>query len=193
MKSPKKMSAIQMIAIGSSAGGIDILKKILIRLPKGFIPSIIVVQHIGAESHQTLAQFFSELCQIPVKEAEDKEKIDGGTVYFAPSGYHLLVEENQSFALNLDPLVNFARPSIDVLMETAAAAFGEKMMGVILTGANQDGAAGIKKIGEMGGITVAQDPLEAAYSAMPQAAIDIAELDYILTSEKIVDLIAGLH
>lgn len=183
---------IQVIVIGSSAGGIEVLKKILTLIPRSFSCSVVVVQHIGTEISQTLSQFFSEICQIPVKEAEDKVKIESGTIYFAPAGYHLLIETEGSFALNLDPVVNYARPSIDVLMETAAIAFGDKLLGIILTGANQDGAEGLRQISRHKGLTVVQDPSEATFPTMPLAALEIAPVDYILKSQEIADLIAGL-
>lgn len=159
------------IVIGSSAGGIEALKSILMRIPEAYPLSIFVVQHLGARSPQTLVQFFSSICRAPVKEIEDKDFIKPGVIYFAPVGYHALVEGDFSFSLSVEEPVNYARPSIDVLMETVAEAYKEKAVGIILTGANHDGALGLKMIHDYGGMTVVQDPETAAFPAMPEAAI----------------------
>ena len=182
----------EFLAIGSSAGGIEALKTILPRLPADYPLSIGIVQHIGADSPQILAKFFSELCAMKVKEAEDKEPLCPGTIYFAPAGYHLLVSKEQTFHLSVDEPVHFARPSIDVLFETAALSFGNKAIAAVLTGANDDGAAGLSQIKKQGGLTLAQDPSTAHFPTMPQAAIDLRKPDFILSLEGIANFLVQL-
>ncbi len=127
-----------------------------------------------------------------MREAADKQAIEPGTVYFAPSGYHLLVENDMSFSLSCDPREHFSRPSIDVMMDSAADAWGPGLAGVLLTGANEDGAAGLSRVGKAGGLTVVQDPAEAQSSTMPQAAIDLKSPDFVLPLKDIKTLIARL-
>lgn len=181
------------VVIGASAGGMTALVKILSRLPKEFSPSILIVQHVqeeGTDGYRTL--FFDKKCALPVKEATDKEPMQSGTVYLAPAAYHLLVERIGTLSLSIDPPVNYSRPSIDVLFESAALAYGEKLIGVILTGANNDGSEGIIKIKEYGGYCIVQDPEEAEVGAMPRAAIKAAEIDQILSLEQIGEFLAAI-
>jgi two-component system chemotaxis response regulator CheB len=124
-------------------------------------------------------------CKIKIKQADEKEKIEGGLVYIAPAGYHLLIEKDRSFSLSCDAPVNFSRPSIDVLFETAAEVYKDKLIGFILTGANKDGAAGIQAIKRRGGVTVAQNPGSASFPVMPRAAIDTGSVEYIFELQEI--------
>lgn len=188
----ERAAACRMIVLGSSAGGIEALKKILPKLSKDYPLSVALVQHIGSESPQILAQFFSGLCSVSVKEAEDKEKIEPSHVYLAPVGYHLMISEDFTFSLTVEEPVNFARPSIDVLFETAAVAYREKLIGVVLTGSNEDGAAGLAAIKNYGGVTIAQDPNTAQFPPMPLAAINLVAPDLILPVEKISSFLVGL-
>lgn len=128
-----------------------------------------------------------------MKEADEKEEIENGVVYFAPPNYHLLIERDHTFSLSADRRVNFARPSVDVLFESAANAYGSELIGVILTGANNDGARGLKKIKDMGGLTIVQDPASAEARYMPEAAIEeVQTVDYILPLEKIKTILIKL-
>jgi two-component system chemotaxis response regulator CheB len=161
----------EAIVIGASAGALEALSAILPALPAEFRLPIVVVVHIPPDKHSVLAELFDAKCNLQVVEAEDKEPLQAGTIYFAPPDYHLLVEADKSFALSSDEAVLFSRPSIDVLFDTAADAYGAALIGIILTGANQDGAAGLRTIADAGGITLVQDPREAFQDAMPQAAI----------------------
>jgi two-component system, chemotaxis family, protein-glutamate methylesterase/glutaminase len=161
------------VVIGASAGALEALSVILPTLPAGFRLPLIVVVHVPPDKRSMLAELFQAKCQIPVREAEDKEPINPGTVYFAPSDYHLLVETEKSLSLSSDEPVLFSRPSIDVLFESAADAYGSALMAIILTGANQDGAKGMKAVAEAGGVTLVQDPDGAFASAMPEAAIEM--------------------
>ncbi|MCP3876490.1 MAG: chemotaxis protein CheB, partial [Desulfobacteraceae bacterium] len=131
-------------------------------------------------------------CNLEVIEAEDKENIKAGKVYIAPGEYHLLVEKQRIFSLSVDELVCFSRPSIDVLFESAASAYGEQLVGVILTGANSDGSEGIKSIKKNNGLTIAQDPDTAEVNVMPLSAIATGCIDYIIPLEEIPPFINSL-
>ena len=143
------------------------------------------VCHLHPLDDGGLFDFFSRQMAHNIKEADDKEQIRQGTVYLAPANYHLLVESDKTFALSVDPKVNYSRPSIDVLFESAALAWTDTLMGIILTGASSDGAFGISTIKCNGGVTIAQYPADAAYSVMPQAAVNTGEIDHILSVDKI--------
>lgn len=181
------------VAIGASAGGVEALLQLLAGLPGDYPLPVIVVLHIADDRTSLLSEVFGYRLALPVREAADKEPIEPGTVYFAPPGYHLLVEEGGTFSLSCDPRVHFSRPSIDVLMDSAADAFGPGLAGVLLTGANEDGAAGLSCVGRAGGLTVVQDPAEALAPAMPQAAIDLQSPDFVLPLKDIKTLIARLE
>jgi two-component system chemotaxis response regulator CheB len=161
------------VVIGASAGALEALSVILPALPAGFRLPLIVVVHVPPDKRSMLAELFQAKCRIPVREAEDKEPINPGTVYFAPSDYHLLVETGKSLSLSSDEPVLFSRPSIDVLFESAADAYGSALIAIILTGANQDGAKGMRAVAEAGGVALVQNPDGAFASAMPEAAIEM--------------------
>lgn len=162
----------EAIVIGASAGALEALSAILPALPAEFRLPIVVVVHIPPDKRSVLAELFDAKCALNVVEAEDKEPLKPGAVFIAPPDYHLLVEADRSLALSSDEPVFFSRPSIDVLFDTAADAYGAALIGIILTGANQDGAAGLKAIADAGGTVLVQDPHEAFQDAMPLAAID---------------------
>ena len=179
----------EAIVIGVSSGGLKALKIIFSALPSGFAIPIIVVQHIGPRSENSWIKLLNDSCIIPIKEADEKEKIVTGNIFIAPSNYHLLIEKDRTFSLTIDERVNFARPSIDVLFESAAEAYKEKLIGIILTGANNDGTKGVKRIKECGGIVIIQDPETAESSYMPASAIAAVQPDYIQALDQIGDLI----
>ncbi len=162
----------QAIVIGVSAGGLKALSAILPTLPKDFGLPIMIVIHLPPGKKSIVADLFADKCEIAVREAEDKEPILPGVVYFAPPDYHLLVEPEHVLSLSNDVPVLFSRPSVDVLFETAADAYGSSLIGVILTGANNDGAAGLKAVIDSGGIGLVERPDEAYSTMMPQSAID---------------------
>lgn len=180
------------VAIGSSAGGIEALLKLLVGLPADFCLSLIVVQHLPDRIDSRLAEVFGARLSFAVKEAQDKESIAAGTLYFAPPGYHLSVEADRSFSLSREEPVNHARPSIDLLFESAADAFGAELMGILLTGANEDGAQGLRKIAEAGGRTVVQSPAQAQVATMPEAALRLFTPDHILPLQGIRQLLVDL-
>jgi two-component system chemotaxis response regulator CheB len=179
----------EAIVIGVSSGGMNAMKVLFALLPKDFNIPIIIVQHMGASSDSQLIEILNDKSNITIKEADEKEKIEKRTVYIAPPNYHLMIERNKTFSLSIDELVNYARPSIDVLFESAANAYKNKLIGVILTGSNSDGTAGLKKIKEYGGLTIVQDPKTAESAYMPASAIAAIKPDYILSLEDIINLL----
>lgn len=172
--------AADAVAIGASAGGIDALFVLLEGLEPPVHAPIVIVLHIPEERESQLAHVFSTRVRLPVEEARPHAPLVPGTVYFAPPAYHLLVEADRSFSLSCDAPVLFSRPSIDVLMESAAEAYGPGLAGFVLTGANEDGARGLAQVKAQGGLAAAQDPKEAAHAAMPKAAIALAAPDFVL-------------
>ncbi len=182
-----EMNHTKAIVIGGSAGSMEVLLTLFTFLPEKFRVPIIIVCHLHPVDNGGLVDFFS--LQTPlnlnIKEADEKERIRKGCVYFPAANYHLLVEPDKTFALSVDPKVNYARPSIDVLFESAAVVWEDTLMGIILTGANSDGAAGICAIKRYGGLTIAQNPSGAVYPVMPQAAVDTGKIDKILTVDEI--------
>lgn len=173
------------IVIGASAGGMDAIKSILMPLQEGFSASILIVQHLSPHSDGYMAKHLNELCKINVKEADEKEKILPGNAYIAPANYHLLIEKDETLSLTVDPKVNYSRPSIDILFESAAEVYENELIGIILTGGNGDGSKGLKMIKEFGGLTIVQDPSTAEADFMPRAAMKASEVDYILSLNKI--------
>ena len=184
---------IRAIFIGASAGGVDAVGALLAALPKPFVPAVIVVLHIPANRPSLLADLFAARCRLPVREALDKEHVEGGTVYVAPPGYHLLVEREGTLALSQDAPVAFSRPSIDVLFDSAAAAYGSQALAIVLTGGNDDGAEGVAAIRAAGGRAWVQDPHEAVAPAMPQAVLDRAGADLVLPIADMAERLANLR
>lgn len=177
------------IVIGVSAGGMLALSEILPELSTDFPVPIVIVQHLHPNQGKYHIQYFKDHCQLIVKEADELDVIKAGTIYFAAPNYHLLLEENLHFSFSIDRKVNYSRPSIDVMFVSAIDAFDGELIGIILTGANNDGATGLKQIKENGGITIVQDPKNAEVSSMPQAAINLHQPDFILTLHEIKELL----
>jgi two-component system, chemotaxis family, protein-glutamate methylesterase/glutaminase len=173
------MTAIRLVAIGSSLGGLHALRKLLEPLPPEFGAAMVLAQHRRADADSRLSEILSTFCALPVIEAEDKEPLHPGRLYVAPANYHLMVTPH-SLLLTVDPPVWFARPSIDVLFESAAEAFGPGLVAIVLTGANEDGAAGARAVKRAGGIVLVQDPAEAESPVAPRAAIAGASVDAVL-------------
>ena len=183
--------APELIVIGCSLGGMKALQTILTDLPKEFCIPIVVAQHRHKRSNEELPSFFRRTTHMRVVDADDKQPIKPSTVYLAPADYHLLVAKGE-LNLSVDDAVRFSRPSIDVLFESAADAYGAALAGIVLTGANEDGANGAKRIKMRGGIVIAQDPASAEAPAMPQAAIDTGAVDQILPLEQIASHLVEL-
>ena len=188
------LSRFKAVVIGASAGGIDAIGKILPRLPKTFPLPIIIVLHLPGNQPSLLAELFASKTDLRVKDADEKEAIAPGTVYFAPPNYHLLVERDLTFALSQDEPVQYSRPSIDVLFESAADAYQNHLIGIVLTGANRDGAEGLKRIQDFGGLAIIQDPTTAETRSMPAAACDLlsASDEQILSLDEIANLLLSI-
>lgn len=175
------------IVIGTSAGGVSALSQILTRLPKEFRLPVMVVIHLPPDKPSIMSSLFREKCEMPVKEIEDKEEIVDGTIYFAAPDYHMLVEPSRRLSLSMDERVFHSRPSIDVLFESAADCYGDSLIGVILTGANQDGANGLHAVENVGGVTIVQNPQEAEHQEMPRAAMEKCKSARVITLEEIAN------
>ncbi len=159
-----------IVAVGTSWGGLAALSTLLHGLPADFNLPIVVVQHRGKDSERLLTELLQDTTELKVCEIEDKESLTPGTVHIAPSNYHVLVEEGY-LSLNTDDLVRFSRPSIDVMFTSAADTYGSRAIGIVLTGANEDGARGLAQISRRGGVALVQDPKTAEIPIMPLAAI----------------------
>ncbi len=173
------------VVMGASAGALDALSKILPTLPANYPLPIMIVVHLPPDKKSVMAELFQAKCKMAVREVDDKEPLEPGVIYFAPPNYHLLVEMNCHLALSNEEQVLFSRPSINVLFETAADAYNEALIGIVLTGANNDGAEGLKKIAEYGGLALVQHPEQAYAPAMPQAALDACPSAQSLSLDEI--------
>jgi two-component system chemotaxis response regulator CheB len=180
-------AAPKAVVIGVSAGGLKALSAILPALPADYPLPIMIVIHLPPDRDSVVAELFDDRCALTVREAEDKEDILPGHVYFAPPDYHLLVEADYRLSLSSEEPVLFSRPSVDVLFETAADVYGEGLIGIILTGANPDGAAGLKAVMAAGGLALVQRPDLSYASAMPEAALDMCPQAESLSLEQIAE------
>jgi two-component system chemotaxis response regulator CheB len=187
------MEKFKMIVVGVSAGGLNAMTSLLKDLPSDFPIPMVVVQHRSKDQRTLLEEVLQAKCRIQIKQADEKERPKKGTVYFAPADYHLLFEEDSCFSLSCDDPVNYSRPSIDILFETAADVFKKNVLAIILTGANNDGMKGMLKIRKKGGTTIAQKPASAEFSIMPQAAIDANAVQHVMDITEIKMLLLGLE
>lgn len=178
-------SSPQAVVIGASAGALQALSDILPALPENYPLPVMIVVHLPADKESVLAQLLASKCRVAVREAQDKEVLQPATVYIAPPDYHLLVEKDFSLSLSSEEEVLFSRPSIDVLFETAADAYGANVVGVILTGANEDGAKGLQLIGAAGGKAIVQDPSTAQAPTMPRTALEACPEADVLSLDDI--------
>jgi two-component system chemotaxis response regulator CheB len=181
-----------LIAIGGSAGGISAIQAILKKIPTGFFIPIVVVIHLPANNRGLLSEVLGGWTKSPLREPNDKDPIDSGTIYTAPSGYHLMVEKEKIFCVNLDEPVQFSIPSIDVFFDSAAQAYGDKVLGVILSGANEDGAEGLCRVIKAGGVGIVQTPSTAQSPLMPSSALKLAPSALSLSPDEIGEFLANL-
>ncbi|KAF1004227.1 MAG: Chemotaxis response regulator protein-glutamate methylesterase of group 2 operon [Luteibacter sp.] len=179
------MSTRSAIAMGCSAGGLLALERVLPGLDPRLPVPVVICCHTGSPDVSLLVELLQHHCPLPVAEARERAAIDPGTVYVAPTGYHLLVESDAHFSLNVDAKVAYSRPSIDVLFETAAAAWQGGLVAVLMTGANSDGAHGLKAVRDAGGYAVIQDPSSAEVDVMPLAGLEVAGADACLPLDAI--------
>lgn len=170
----------QAVVMGASAGGMRAINKILTYLSFDFKLPVIIVQHLHKTQDGYMIEFYNNNTALPVQEAEDKADILPANIYIAPPDYHLLVEQDETLSLSMEEKVNFSRPSIDVLFESAVDVYGSELIGVLLTGANNDGAHGLKCIMEHGGLTLVQDPDTAEFQEMPRSALEYVTAAHVL-------------
>jgi two-component system chemotaxis response regulator CheB len=183
---------VDAVVIGASAGGIEALTVLLPALPAGLRPPVFVVLHLPRDRPSVLVEIFTPKCAVPIREAEDKESVMAGTVYFAPNNYHLLVDNGPQLALSADDPVHHSRPSIDVLFESAIEIYNDRLLGIILSGANEDGAAGLAAIHDAGGITVVQSPQTARAPHMALSALKLRQADRVLALDEIAGMLRTL-
>jgi two-component system chemotaxis response regulator CheB len=192
IQSADRATLTKAVVVGTSAGAVDALLRILPSLPESFLPPIVIVVHLPADRKSVMVDLFQARCRIAVREVEDKEPLESGTVYFAPPDYHVLVEADGRLSLSSEEAVHYSRPSIDVLFESAADVFCPGLVGVVLTGANMDGAAGLRAIQRGGGMVVVQRPDTAYASNMPQAALDACPGALSLSLDQIAEYLCQL-
>lgn len=182
-------SNIEAIVVGASAGGLNAMINLFSSLPEDLPVPIFVVQHTRSDENNLLVELISTVTKLKVSEAEDKAEINPGNIYIAPPNYHLLIEDKKTIALSTEAKVNYSRPSIDLLFESATRVFRSKLAGIILSGANNDGSKGISTIAGAGGVTIAQSPESAEFKVMPQSAIDTGNIKYIVDLAKMAEFI----
>jgi two-component system chemotaxis response regulator CheB len=180
------------IVIGGSAGSLSVVLRIIPLLRKDMNVSVLIVMHRMASTEEVLLDVLGSRTSFEVKEVEDKDELRPGVLYIAPADYHVLVERDRLLTLDDSEKVNFSRPSIDVTFESAADACGSSVIGVLLSGANADGVAGLKKVKDKGGVVVIQDPATADFPFMPQKALELIEPDLLLTEDGVAKLVSFL-
>lgn len=180
----------ELLVIGGSAGSLEVIMKLLPGLRNNLPLAIIIVLH-RKNNESILVDLLTGITSWKVKEAEEKEPIEPGTIYLAPADYHLLIEKSRTISLDFSEKVNYSRPSIDVSFECAAEVYGPSLACLLLSGANADGVEGMKLVKELGGLTMVQDPAEASVSYMPQQAVEGLQIDHILKTEEMAGFING--
>lgn len=185
--------AYSAVVVGGSSGAIDALMTLLPQLPATLQAAVLVVLHIPRDKPSHLVEIFQPQCALRLREAQDQDRLRPGTVYVSPPDYHLLLDQGPRAALSLDPAVNHSRPSIDVLFESAADLLGERLVGIVLSGANDDGALGAQAVHDAGGLVIVQDPASAPMPAMPLAALARVPAPQVLAPGAIARLLTDLH
>jgi two-component system, chemotaxis family, protein-glutamate methylesterase/glutaminase len=188
---PEGLPPFELVVVGASWGGLQALRWLLEGLPDDFPTPLVVAQHRSSDSSDVMVRVLQSHSPLAITEASDKDAIEPGHVYIAPPDYHLLVEPG-SLALSTEGFVHHSRPSIDVAFESAADAYADRLVGVILTGANTDGSAGLKRIRDGGGVTVVQDPATAARPEMPSAAMAAVKGAKVLPLRKIAPFLVEI-
>jgi two-component system, chemotaxis family, protein-glutamate methylesterase/glutaminase len=186
-------TAYDAIVIGGSSGGVEALTVLLPALPASLRAAVVIVLHLPRDRPSLLVNIFRNRCPLALREAQDKDDLEPGTVYFAPPDYHLLVDEGPGLALSIDAPVHFSRPSIDVLFESAADVYGPRLVAILLSGANEDGASGLAAVRAAGGLAIVQEPSSATMPHMPRAALARSAAHHILAPSGIAALIEQLH
>ena len=181
------------IVIGGSAGSFPVLMSVLSNLDKDFSIPIIVALHRLKHIREGLVEALATRSALEILEPIDKQKIEAGKVYLAPANYHMYVEIGHTIALSTEALVNYSRPAIDLTLQSASYVYREKLIGILLSGANKDGAVGMKHIHQNGGLTIIQDPEECRIDTMPKAALEATTIDHIYETERITGFLNMVH
>lgn len=189
----RAMRIVDAVVIGASAGGIDALSALLPALRVGTAAAVLVVLHTPRQRPSLLADILKHKCALPVREAVDKEPVEAGTVYLAPPDYHLLVDAGPCIALSIDEPIHYSRPSIDPLFESAADVYRQRLLGIILSGANDDGASGLAAVHRAGGMTWVQDPVTAPSPTMIRAALALTPSATVLTLAQMCKQLSALR
>ena len=186
------LNGYRAVVIGGSAGSFQGIVKILAALPSDFPLPVFMALHRLKHVRHGFVEALSLKSTLPVVEPEDKESIRKSTVYLAPANYHMSIELGNYFALSTEDMVNNSRPSIDITLNSAAYAYRNKLIGILLSGANRDGGLGMKSIKDKGGLTVAQEPSECMIDTMPRAAMSLTSIDHVLRIDEIISLLKEL-
>lgn len=192
MKKINLNNSYKAVVIGGSAGSFQGVVKILSQLPKGFPLPIIMCLHRLKHVRNGFVEALSIKSVVQVTEPNDKESIKKGSVYLAPANYHMSVELGNNFALSTEEMINNSRPSIDITLSSCAFVYKEKLLGILLSGANRDGALGMKHIHERGGTTIVQEPTECMIDTMPKAALAVTQIDHVMKIDEIVEVLKEL-
>jgi len=182
----------KVVIIGGSAGSFQVITRILNSLPKNFPLPVLLSLHRLKHIRSGFVEALSLKSNIPVVEPDDKDQIKPGIAYLAPANYHMFVELGNRIALSTEEPVNHSRPSIDLTFITAAQAYREKAIGIILSGANKDGAMGLKKLKDLGGVAIVQDPMECQVKTMTEASLKLTKVDCILKTNQIIEYLKNL-
>ena len=175
----------KMVVVGGSAGSLDAVMKIVAAMRPGIETSFVIIVHRGGANESVLEELLSTKTELPVQKVEDKEEIRKGTIYVAPPDYHLLLDDEHTISLDTSEKVHHSRPSIDVTFESAAEVYGPSLVGILLSGANEDGAEGLLRIAELGGHTIVQNPVTADVGFMPQSALNLLSTHVVLNGDEI--------
>jgi two-component system chemotaxis response regulator CheB len=178
-----------VLLLGGSAGSFNLIFRVVKNLPPDLNKTVIIIIHRKKNFQSEIERMFAEISSLPLKEISDKDKINKNTVYIAPANYHTLIEKEGYFGLDVSEAVWFSRPSIDITFESAADTYGERCTAILFSGANRDGAQGMLKLKNAGSLTIVQDPAEAEMPEMPEAAININAVDYVLGTNEIFELL----
>lgn len=192
MSQYKVNNQYKAIVIGGSAGSFQVISRILAQLPKDFELPIIMCLHRLKHVRHGFVEALNIKSSIILEEPEDKDSIKKGRIYLAPANYHLSVELGNTFSLSTEDMINNSRPSIDITLETAAYNYRHRLVGILLSGANRDGAMGMKKIKDRGGLTIVQEPTECMIDTMPVAAMKLTQIDHVLTVQQIINFLLEL-
>jgi len=182
----------EILLIGGSAGSLEVLMQLLPALRKDLPLAVVIILH-RKNGESMLAELLNDKTALTVKEAEEKDVLQNGTVYIAPADYHLMIEQDKTLSLDFSEKINYSRPAIDVTFETAADAYGPSVIAILLSGANADGTEGLLRIKKAGGLTIVQDPDDASVAYMPQHAIEKIRVDYVVSAKEMARLINQLN